>query len=193
MYFLLIRAEMSEYSFIFVAFPSLALFLGHLLSLKKQIVILLFTLLLFAPKVFGYNYIVDWLDELFLTVVFACVYSIITYLTTEKPPGCLLPAFITIILAGGLMINVIKGSQTVEQEWEVNNYQIEYIQDQGFTGGSLMKYKLEKYAFFHILKKELEIYVDPNPSNKKCQIVFKESRILFDKCQIKVISRNSNL
>ena len=43
---------------------------------------------------------------------------------------------------------------------DIDEYRIEYIRDQGFAGGLLMKYELHKYAMIPILITKKETVVD---------------------------------
>ena len=73
----------------------------------------------------------------------------------------------------------------VEREWHINNYKVEYIMDQGFAGGPLMKYKLSKYSLIPIFIKELEISVD-NDTLNSCNVIFHESNVTFNRCEEKI-------
>ncbi len=77
----------------------------------------------------------------------------------------------------------MSGNQDVENSWRVRNYKVEYIKDQGFAGGALMKYEISKYALIPILTKEVDMAVD-NDTTNSCLIHFTDIKMDFDKCNV---------
>jgi hypothetical protein len=71
----------------------------------------------------------------------------------------------------------------VEKSWSVKDYKIDYIVDQGFAGGPLMKYEISKYAFIPVLIKKVDASIDEDVKGK-CLIRFEKAKMDFNKCSI---------
>jgi hypothetical protein len=80
-------------------------------------------------------------------------------------------------------LDSMAGSQKVQNSWRLKNYKIEYIADQGFAGGALMKYELSKYWVIPILVKKVDYSVVGDTSNN-CLIHFNKAKIDFNKCNL---------
>lgn len=85
------------------------------------------------------------------------------------------------ILGYAYFIDTMGGSQTTERKWKLDGYQIEYIKDQGFAGGPLMKYELSKFTAIPIFIKKMETVVEDD-TTKNCDIRFDKSKMVFNKC-----------
>ena len=171
---------------IFAAFPYLGVFIGHLLSPNRQVWLVSIALLLLIPKLTPYRYTAGWFDELLMTFVLAGSFSLVTLLLGKTRPGVVLPFLLTLVLVIRLgfevWVDIFKGTQTVEQSWVVNDYRIEYIRDQGFSGGAQLKYHLEQYAFFHLFIRDVDTAFVKYEEAAACVITFKSTRTTFNKC-----------
>ncbi|MFL5731159.1 MAG: hypothetical protein ACJ75J_16850 [Cytophagaceae bacterium] len=79
----------------------------------------------------------------------------------------------------------MSGYQKTEKEWKIDNYKIEYVCDQGFSGRPLLKYELSQYAFIPLFIRHVETAIAGDSGN--CKIIFKESGISFNACEGKII------
>jgi hypothetical protein len=73
------------------------------------------------------------------------------------------------------------GTISVQDEWKVKGYKIEYLKEQGFSGGPLMKYRLYKYADIPIFIRHVCTKVDTGKA-KSCVVKFKYKNFSFDSC-----------
>ena len=84
------------------------------------------------------------------------------------------------------------GTITIEQEWQVKGYRIQYVHDQGFSGGPLMTYQLDKYALLPIFIKNVDSKWD-NDTTHSCWVKFPDEHFNFNKCHpdSSFLSKNS--
>jgi len=84
------------------------------------------------------------------------------------------------------LINTISGHIKVTKEWKLKNYRVEFVENQGFAGGALLTYQLNKYYVIPIYFKHLETTNTENRIND-CKIPFKEYSIIFNECKKTII------
>jgi len=73
------------------------------------------------------------------------------------------------------------GSISVEREWEIKEYKVRYLRDQGFSGRPLMKYELYKYGSIPIFIKHVDTKVDDDTTSN-CVVKFEYKNLTFNKC-----------
>jgi MFS family permease len=171
--------------FIFFLFPIAGLVLDAILDTRKLIYILAVAGLFVSPAVTGYSYTFSWGYGLFFFLALSSGYSLISKEIGDQKGKIWLAVFssgaLFLVLGLFFFIASFSGSQTVEGEWQTEDYKIEYIRDQGFAGGPLMKYELSKYSQIPFFIKKIETRVDSD-TTENCELIFEESKILFDKC-----------
>ncbi len=133
-----------------------------------------------------YRYTASWFDEFLITCVLAGSFSLLTLVVGKTRPGGVFPTLLTLALliklGTGVRSKIFAGTQTVEQNWMVNDYRIGYIRDQGFSGGALLKYRLENYTFFHLFIRYVDNTFVEEAAAEECRVAFPSSRMTFNKC-----------
>lgn len=74
------------------------------------------------------------------------------------------------------------GIVTIEKEWELGEYKVEYRVERGFSGGALKTYQLYQYAALPILLKHVDELTD-NDTTRTCIIKFTYKDLKFNKCR----------
>lgn len=170
---------------IFFSFPLIGLVLDAFLTTKKLLYVLGCACLLLIPAATGYRYTFSWGYGFFWFVGLSCAYSLFSKEIEDNKgkiwSAVLASGFLFLVLGLFSIKDSFSGSQTVEQEWQTGEYKVEYIRDQGFAGGPLMKYELSKYSQIPFFIKKLETTID-NDTTQSCKVVFDDSRIIFDRC-----------
>ncbi|MEO6521248.1 MAG: hypothetical protein ABIN91_06220 [Mucilaginibacter sp.] len=142
----------------------------------------LFTILV-IPVILGYSYNDDTNNAKFLYIASSCGYALIFKRRQLNFASCLTASAICFALFGFIaFMGVMFGSVVVKDKWNINDYQIKYIEERGFSGGPLMRYELNKYTKYSILIKNVDNKIDTD-SVKTCTIKFEEVGLTFDKCQ----------
>ena len=157
------------------------------LSLNKKMIVYLLSIsfLLLLPILTGYQYIIPNAYQVLGLLFLSCLYYFYSIQIEKRTPK-IISAIIVAALAFCVFgffafIDSMSGYQEVEKSWRIRNYRIEYIKDQGFAGGPLMKYEISKYGLIPIFIKKVDHSFD-NDTN--CLIHFTDIRVDFDKCNI---------
>ena len=171
--------------FILFAFPLIGLGFDFWLSKKRTVYILIASLVLLTPIFTGYSYLVSWAYQFFGLVGLSCAYSFYSMQIENKAPkfvsAVIISGLLFLILGWFAFMDAFSGSQTTENDWAIGRYKIEYIRDQGFAGGPLMKYQLSKYGLIPIFIKVVEIS-EERDTVYNCEIPFENNKIIFNKC-----------
>ena len=171
-------------------FPLIGLGLDFWLSKKTTLYILISFIVLLSPLLIGYNYVIENLWQLFALLALASAYSFYSRKIEKRATKVITPIVIStllfVILGYTSFMGSLAGTQRIEKEWFVDGYKVVYIRDQGFVGGALLKYELNKYGLGHILIKKLETTREGN-SFQDCNIIFERSHIHFNKCDGTII------
>lgn len=177
--------EHGEELFILFAFPLIGLMLDLWVTSKAIRYILIASLVLFIPMLFGYEYVVSWVYPLCGLIALSCFYTFYSRLMERKFPkifsSILISGLLFVILSWFAFMDAFGGSQTVEKQWSKGGYKVEYIRDQGFAGRPLMKYQLTKIGFLPFLIRRMEVAAEYKIVYD-CEIPFKEAGMLFNKC-----------
>ena len=178
--------------FIFFLFPVIGIILDLKVSKKKILILTIISGILFAPIFNGYLYIITWLYQLYGLVLLGGLYSLFSKnlkeMTYKILTSVLLSGFLLILLGWFSFMDSFGGNQKVLQTWETDNYKIEYIKDQGFAGGPLMKYELSVYSSIPIFIKKIET-ARKDEMEDKCIVIFPESELIFNKCENQINHR----
>lgn len=138
-----------------------------------------------APILFGYQYIFGSIQKLAVFIILSCVTALILE-KIEFKSGILFSMLVFVMMCLVLWPKVFgAGDLTLEKEWIVGNYKVEYFSDQGFAGRPSLYYKLSKYGVIPVFAKELETAFDED-SVANCIVRFPENRLIFDKCQVTI-------
>ncbi|MDB5128265.1 hypothetical protein [Mucilaginibacter sp.] len=168
--------------FLIFLLPLAGWLIAKFASKKLKLSILLSAAVFFLPVLFGYSYIIDIVSIILFYVIAACLLSYLNIIVESSVTNI---AVCTISMAAGLFLFVgllsMAGVVHVEKEWKVGNYKINYIRDQGFSGGPLHTYQLYEYSTIPIFIKHVEEKID-NDTTKNCEVKFEYKNFQFDKC-----------
>lgn len=174
--------EHPELILLFSSVPFLAWLIRHYLNPKVVTVILCIGIILLAPAVTGYSYVVDSAYGLLLYLIASCSYSFIVRGSQKEFLSVVLPSIILLPVLGVITSFVVMiGTINVEKEWELNGYKVRYMHDQGFSGRPLLIYELYEYGSIPIFIKNVDAKVDDDTTNN-CTVKFEYKHITFNKC-----------
>jgi len=140
------------------------------------------SLALLLPAIPGYYYIIDSAYCILIYILLTFSYGWIVKVSTYKfLPTALFSAVLFVICGFLGFIGGMAGSVKVENEWKEKGYKVQYIRDQGFAGGPLMKYQLSKYALIPLFIKPVDTQVDDDTTSA-CWVRFTQANFNFDKC-----------
>ena len=180
MYYLV---EHSAFIFWFFTFPLLGWVIHKHISKKLICYILYITLALFLPAFTGYHYVVNNGYGYLFYVLLAFGYALMHKTTEYKLLPTIIFSVVLVIFCGfTAFIGGMAGTITVEKEWKVKGFKVEYVKDQGFAGGPLMTYELSKYAVIPIFIKHVDGRRDDDTTGS-CWIKFANARFDFNKCE----------
>ena len=173
--------------FILFLTPIIGLILDFSLDRKKTLYVLCISLFLLFPILTGYNYIIPYAYQILGLTALSCLYRFYSNQIEKKTPkivsAILFSGLLLVILGYFAFMDSIAGYQRVENSWKIKNYKIEYVTDQGFAGGALMRYEISKYGLIPIFIKKIDYSVDDDTTNN-CLIHFTDIKVDFDKCNI---------
>jgi hypothetical protein len=171
--------------FILFLTPIIGLIFDLSLEKKKIVYLLSISLLLLLPILTDYQYIIPYTYQVLGLVFLSCLYYFYSMQIEKRTPKVVSAVIITAlafcIFGFFAFMNTMSGHQEVQNSWGIRNYRIEYIKDQGFAGGPLMKYEISKYGLIPIFIKKVDRSVDNDTS---CLIHFTDIKMDFDKCNI---------
>jgi hypothetical protein len=164
----------------FFSFPFTGLLLKYALSKKALLILLIISGLFTIPILLGYSYILSLVNEILFFTTFSLLFAYFSKSTDWKYSlkfSSVLFVFLGIVAFFTYFIGNVK---TTEQ-WSFRDYKIELLEERGFSGGPLMRYRLSEYKHRRVFIKELEFYTE-NDSTPSCEIKFPESNFIFNKC-----------
>lgn len=171
--------------FILFAFPLLGLGLDSWISNRKTITLLISSLILLSPILTGYSYIISWFFQFFGLVGLSCLYSFysrqIEMRVAKVRSSLLLSGLLFLILGWFSFMDSFSGFQKVENVWNLDDYKVEYVRDQGFAGEPLLKYELSEYGLIPLFIKRIETVQDYD-TTQSCNVTFEDSKMVFNKC-----------
>jgi hypothetical protein len=160
-------AQHGRHVFIFFTFPLVGLVMDAFLETKKLIYGLVLMGILLAPAITGYSYTFSWGYYFFAFVGLCCTYSLFSKEIEEAKRKIWSAVFASgilfLVLGWFSIIDSFSGSQTVVRNWHTEDYKVEYVRDQGFAGGPLMKYELSKYSRVPFFVKRLNQKLTTTP------------------------------
>ena len=169
---------------VFVITPFVGLALETGLSAKAIRYIIIAAIVLLAPVLTGYDYVIASGYRLLVLVVLACLYAFFSRAiernATKFIAAILCAGLLLVVLGYGYFINTMGGSKSREGKWDINGYRVEYFKDQGFSGRPLFTYELSKYAAVPVFIKHIETATEDSASD--CTVHFQTSQLRFDKC-----------
>ncbi|OCX54492.1 hypothetical protein BEL04_09645 [Mucilaginibacter sp. PPCGB 2223] len=171
-----------ELIFFFFSFPILGWILQAGLPTKIISYVLYTSLVLLLPIFTGYSYIIENLYAILVYTILACGYGLLLKGAKRKILTSILLSIVLVFPLGFIaFIGAMAGTITVEQHWEIKDYRVDYVRDQGFSGGPLLTYRLKKYGFIPIFIKEVDSKVD-NDTTNNCTVKFQYKNVSFNKC-----------
>jgi hypothetical protein len=168
---------------IYFIVPIVGLVIEAFFSRKVALYIFILSGVFLCPSLIDYSYIIPWTSHIAALLGLSSAYSLCSW-SIEKNKitvAIIASVFLFVVLGVGTSVKGFSGSQTIETKWDIDEYRIEYIRDQGFAGRPLMKYELHKYAMIPILVEKKETVVDRDTTGS-CKVIFVKSEIVFDKC-----------
>jgi len=173
----------TTFIFLFFTVPLSGWLMNKYLPKNITLYLRVICIVLLLPILTGYNYIIEIAYGCFLYLILACTYSLKIEarqldLKAVFKFSLKLLAILGLITFMGKMAGIV----VVENEWEFKNYKVEYIRDQGFSGGPLMQYQLSQYGKIPGFIKPLDVVID-NDTARPCQINFTDAQIVFDRCE----------
>ncbi|UAY50837.1 hypothetical protein [Ferruginibacter albus] len=178
--------------FILFLTPIAGLIFDFFINKKATFYILGISLFLLLPLLTGYGYTIPYTPQILGLTALSCLYGFYSKQIGKKSikiiSAILFSGLLFIIFGYFAFMNSMSGYQRVENSWTIKNYKIEYIADQGFAGGPLMKYEISKYGLIPIFIKKIDYSVD-NDTTNNCLIHFTDIKMDFDKCKITLTER----
>lgn len=142
------------------------------------------SLVLLLPIVSGYTYILDNAYTLLIYIALCCGYSLFLNRVKNKPSTVIKHSIILFIIFGVISFyGGFFGTVAIEHEWEVKNHKVQYLREQGFSGGPLFKYELYEYGHIPIFIKHVETKIDSDTTNS-CVVKFEYKDFRFNKCSV---------
>src|SRR5882757_1357599 len=133
--------------FLFFTVPLSGWLLYKVLSRKLNLFLLCLASVLLLPAFSGYTYIVENSYTGLFYLGLACCYSFLIK-SFKKPAFSIITQSVVLIFVCGVIsfYSSFFGAVQVENEWNVKNYKIQYLREQGFSGGPQMEYELYHYG-----------------------------------------------
>jgi hypothetical protein len=172
-----------SFIFFFFTFPLLGWAFYEYTSKKFISYVLIVSSALLLPVFTGYAYVVDNAYGYLFYILLTFGYALMHKATKYKFPPTFIFSVVLFIACGFIgFIGGMAGTVTVDREWKLKGYKIEYVRDQGFAGGPLMTYQLSKYAVIPIFIKHVDTKVDDDTTSA-CWIKFADAGFNFNKCE----------
>jgi len=153
---------------------------------EKIIVYLLgISLILLLPVFSGYDYIINNAYAALLYISLSCTY----FFRIKKKPKALStvvkPVLILFLPVAFISFccGIAGGTVSVQKKWDLKDYKVQYVREQGFSGGPEMRYELYKYGIICIFIKDVDSKVDTT-NGDNCIIKFSHEKFNFDKCTL---------
>jgi hypothetical protein len=173
--------------FIFFLAPFIGLIFDYTLNKKKALYLLFINLFLLSPILIEYNYVIPYLYQILGLTTLGCFYRFYSRQIEKNTPKIVsaisFSVFLFLILGYFAFMDSMSGFQRIENSWKIRNYKIDYVTDQGFAGGPLMRYEISKYGLIPIFIKKVDYSVD-NDTTNNCLIHFTDIKMDFNKCNI---------
>ena len=165
------------------SFPLLGWIQKRILS-KKAIIFILFTSLIFLlPALTGYSYLNEFIYPILIWTLLSSIYAII--IKEKNKSGALtikLSALMLVVAILAVPFILGAGRINVDQEWEIKEYKVKHVIDQGFAGRAAIRYELYQYGTIPIFIKMVDSKMD-NDTTGNCTVKFGYKNVSFNKCQ----------
>jgi len=179
---MLFAIQYSQFILLFSTVPLLAWIIRHSLSNKFVIHLLSIDIVFLFPILTGYTYVIDYMYILLFYIALSCSYSFVVRRSARVFSSVVLPSIVLFGILGFItFVLTMAGSISVEREWEIKEYKVRYLRDQGFSGRPLMKYELYKYGSIPIFIKHVDTKVDDDTTSN-CVVKFEYKNLTFNKC-----------
>jgi hypothetical protein len=168
--------------FLFFTIPFFGWVLYKTLNRKIVLFILCSAVILLLPVFTGYKYVIDNVYTILFYIIFTCCYSFLI-IRFKKPLGSIITHSVVLIFVFGIIsfYSGFFGTIQVKSEWNMKKFKIQYLREQGFSGGPQMEYELYHYGSIPIFIKHVEEKIDSDTTNN-CIVKFKYQNVRFDKC-----------
>ena len=173
-------------------FPILGLIFQYIFSRKQITKIIIVSAVILLPIVTGYDFVISWLYELCITTIIGGFFSYFLKgmnKNVHKTVTSLIVSILLFIILGFIaFLDAFAGYQEIEEKWTDNSYTVEYIRDQGFAGGPLMKYEVYHTPLFGLYNKKIQTITHHSEKYKDCILIFEKAKVEFDKCNERIIT-----
>ncbi len=173
----------TEYLLFFVLAPILGLIFSILFEKKVLLQISTPFIILSTPILFGYDLLTNWTHELNFTIILSCMYGYWIFNINKWRKirrSLLLSTVLLIILGYAAFVDAFVGSNYIEQTWIKNEYQINYIRSQGFSGRPAFYYEIIHKPFNGLFRKKSD---QKGIEKTPCNILFKDQSIEINICK----------
>jgi hypothetical protein len=147
--------------------------------------LLIIAFVLITPVFATYRYSIPYFLRLLVLTLFSAAFAIYIHAEEERKyqvrAAWIMSTVLFFLFGFFALLDTVAGYQEVQKKWYVDDYKIEYIKDQGFAGGPLMKYQLNRYGIIPLFIKKVDVVIDRDSMNG-CLVTFVESRVVFKKC-----------
>ncbi len=174
--------------FIFFVVPMAGLLAEYLFSARRATILSVALGLFVFPVFIGYTFAFPRLGIFAEVALFSCLYSLVSRQISGriKIYGSVIVSLLLFIALGSVsVVNTDQSKTTLEKQWEVGHYQVDYFSNQSFDGGPLLQYALNEYATIPFYLKRLEVAAEPEDMSA-CAVIFKKSALVFDRCHAKI-------
>jgi hypothetical protein len=147
-------------------------------------IVLIISGIVLLPCIAGYSYVLYAVGPLSFYIILSSAYYFLIKKFKNIRNTIIKPTIILFVILGLVSFEGgFLGTITVQHTWKVKGYKIEYLKDQGFSGGPLMKYELYEYAAIPIFIKHVDTKADLDTTNS-CIVKFEYKNFKFDPCVI---------
>lgn len=177
-------------------FPVVGLIL-HLI-LEKRIVkkVLLVSTLAFLPAIFRIDFFLSWFYEVSFAIVLGSLFALCLKWFKKKAwriaATIIVAVLLSVFLGFSAVLRIFIGTIEIEDAWNADKYRVEYVREQGFSGGALMRYELYRTYLWGMYERNVDTWVNHDYCND-CVIHFRDRNLSFDKCEqtIKTLPQNA--
>lgn len=172
--------------FILFLFPLIGLTLEKIVSKKTAYLLMAVAFFFLLPIFTPWHYPFPYAYRILVLIICAAAYARWLQTSAYKRStniaiSVIISTSLFFVLGIAGFIASFGGTRTVEYTWQHNNYRVQRLRDQGFSGRALSIYQLGKYATIPVLIRDMEMVVIVDTTNS-CVLHFEQSHIFFNRC-----------
>ncbi len=171
-----------------VLIPIISFYLKRYTSRSFLKVLLILSVILFIPIVFGYTYILGYLNIVIFYIIILSIWTLAFKSKNNTIKGLIINTGISIAIWLFIVFEFnIFGSIQIKNIWVTEFYKVEQVEERGFSGGPLKVYNLYEFNPIFVRSVDQKEY---NDSTNNCIIKFNYKKFKFDKCKASASSIN---